>query len=55
MKDDWRAEARIFPIQIREDLFVRIQNLPHDLTKAEAERICRVVMALSEGTEHDQG
>jgi hypothetical protein len=37
----------IIPIQIRPDLVVRVQGIPHDLTKAEAEKISRVVLALS--------
>lgn len=39
--------VRVFPIQIREDLVVRFQPVPFDLTKAEAEKICRIVMALA--------
>jgi hypothetical protein len=38
--------AGIFPIQIRPDLVVRIHPMPHDLTQAEADRICRVVQAM---------
>lgn len=36
----------IIPIQIRPELVVRIAHIPHDLTKTEAEKIARVVMAL---------
>jgi len=35
-----------FPIPIREDLTAQVK-VPHDLTKEEAEKICRVVMALA--------
>ena len=37
----------IMPIKIRDDLIVRIAQIPHDLTKEEAERISRVVLALA--------
>lgn len=40
-------EGAIIPIQIREDLTVRIGRIPHDLTVAEAEKIGRVVLALA--------
>lgn len=43
------VEGAIVPIQIREDLTVRIGRIPHDLTKAEAEKIGRVVLALAGG------
>lgn len=36
----------ILPIEIRPGMFVRIAPLPYDLTKAEAEKIARVVMAM---------
>lgn len=39
--------ANVFPIQIRESLVVRIQGLPFDLTKAEAERIANVIKAMA--------
>lgn len=39
----------VYPIPIRPGLIVRIANLPDDLTKAEAEKIAAVVMALAEG------
>lgn len=35
-----------FPIQIRENLVVRLHPMPHDLTRAEADKICRVVQAM---------
>lgn len=41
--------ANVFPIQIRENLVVRIHGLPFDLTKAEAERIANVVKAMAMG------
>jgi hypothetical protein len=42
-----RSPHEIFPVPIRENLVVYIQNLPLDLTPAEAERIARVVRALA--------
>jgi hypothetical protein len=45
----WEAEHGIVPVQIRPDLTVRIQGLPHDLTQAEADKIARVVLALCGG------
>jgi len=44
--EEFEARLGIVPIQIREDVTVRLARLPHDLTKAEAEKIGRVVMAL---------
>lgn len=41
------ATANVFPIQIRENLVVRIHGLPFDLTKPEAERIANVVKAMA--------
>lgn len=35
----------VTPIRIRDNLQVLIAHLPHDLTKEEAEKIKRVVMA----------
>lgn len=43
------VEGAIVPIQIREDLTVRIGRIPHDLTVAEAEKIAGVVLALAGG------
>lgn len=40
--------AEILPVPIRPDLVVFIQNLPLDLTSAEAGKICRVVEALAQ-------
>jgi hypothetical protein len=37
----------ILPIQIREDLTVQIAGIPHDMTKAEADKIARVVLAMA--------
>ncbi|EEB78951.1 hypothetical protein GPB2148_2159 [marine gamma proteobacterium HTCC2148] len=42
-----RSPHEIFPVPIRENLVVYIQNLPLDLTPAEADRIARVVRALA--------
>lgn len=39
--------ANVFPIQIRENLVIRIHGLPFDLTKSEAERIANVVKAMA--------
>jgi hypothetical protein len=38
--------VEIIPIQIREDVVVRIHGIPHDLTEEEAAKIARVVHAL---------
>jgi hypothetical protein len=35
-----------FPIQVRPDLVIRIHPMPHDLSQAEADKICRVVQAM---------
>lgn len=39
------ASGRILPIQIREDVTVYIQDLPHDLTVGECLKICNVIEA----------
>ena len=36
-----------FPIPIRPNLMVELMNLPHDLSKIEAQKICAVINALS--------
>lgn len=41
------TSVNVFPIQIRENLIVRIHGLPFDLTEAEAERIANVVKAMA--------
>lgn len=41
--------SNILPIPLRADLTVRIQGLPFDMTKAEAEKIAAVVKAMSMG------
>ena len=43
-----RSPHEVFPVPIREDLVVYIQNVPLDLTSHEAERIARVIKALAE-------
>jgi hypothetical protein len=43
----YESQSGVFPIQIREDLVVRIYPIPHDLTEAEAEKIARIVRALA--------
>jgi hypothetical protein len=47
--NEWECGV-IVPIQIREDHWVRIGRIPHDLTPAEAERIAAVVRAYASGT-----
>lgn len=42
-----RSPHDIFPIPIREDLVVYLQNVPLDLTRAEARKIAAVVQALA--------
>jgi hypothetical protein len=42
-----RPPIDILPIQIRPDLIVQIAGIPHDLTREEAEKIARVVMAMA--------
>lgn len=42
-----QATANVFPIPIRENVVVRIHNLPFDLTVAEAEKIANVVKAMA--------
>lgn len=42
-----QVSANVFPIQIRENVVVRIHGLPFDLTQAEAERIANVVKAMA--------
>lgn len=42
-----RSPHDIFPIPIREDLVVYLQNVPLDMTRAEARKIAAVVKALA--------
>jgi hypothetical protein len=44
-------QEEIIPIKIRQDLTVFIKDLPMDLSKSEAKKITRVVMAYIEGEE----
>lgn len=44
-----QATANVFPIPIRENVVVRIHNLPFDLTASEAEKIANVVKAMAMG------
>ena len=37
----------VIPVPIRPDVIVRLVDIPHDLTKAEAERIARIVIAMA--------
>ena len=48
MTNEWEHGV-IVPIKIREDYFVRIGRIPHDLTPAEAELIGRVLAAYAQG------
>jgi hypothetical protein len=41
------ASANVLPIQIRENLIVRVLGLPFDLTASEAERIANIVKAMA--------
>lgn len=41
------ATANILPIPLREDLVVRIQGLPFDLTPAEAKKLAAVISAMA--------
>ena len=43
------ATANVFPVPIRENVVVRIHNLPFDLSRAEAEKIANVVKAMAMG------
>ncbi len=40
------VEPRIIPIRIRPDLVVLVQDIPHDLTSKEAQKIASVVKAM---------
>ena len=50
MTNEWE-QGVIVPIQIREDHWVRVGFIPHDLTPHEADRIAKVVTAYAQGTE----
>ena len=41
----WYDDKPSVPIQIRPQLVVRVVNMPLDITKDEADKICRVVRA----------
>jgi hypothetical protein len=41
------GQSLVFPIPIRDGVTVKIHNLPMDLSKTEADRICAVVKALA--------
>lgn len=47
MDDFGPAAERILPIPIREGLTVYVQDIPHDLSQAEATKIANVVIALA--------
>jgi hypothetical protein len=42
-----RSPYEIFPVPIREDLVVYLQNIPLDLTQDEARKVAAVVQALA--------
>ena len=46
-----RSPHDIFPVPIREDLVVYLQNIPLDMTRQEANKIAAVVQALAVGDE----
>jgi len=48
-----RSPHDIFPVPIREDLVVYLQNVPLDMTQAEARKIAAVVQALALPEEDD--
>jgi hypothetical protein len=39
--------ANIIPIAIRQDLIIHVQGIPFDLTKAEAQRVANVILAMA--------
>ncbi|MBY3073449.1 hypothetical protein HFO71_24350 [Rhizobium laguerreae] len=41
----WFDEGNTVPVQIREDVIVNIEGIPYDITRAEANRIIRVILA----------
>jgi len=41
------ARDLILPVAIRENVVVHIQDLPHDLTPKEADKIARVITAFA--------
>lgn len=49
----WTDGLSITPIEIRRGLIVRIVGMPLDMTKAEAEKISRVVLAHATATAKD--
>jgi hypothetical protein len=46
--DPPRSPLQIFPVPIREDLVVYVQNVPLDMTEREAAKIAAVVQALAQ-------
>ena len=48
-----RSPLEIFPVPIREELVVYLQNVPLDLTRKEAEKIASVVRALANPDSED--
>lgn len=50
-----RSPHEIFPVPLREDLVVYLQNIPLDLSSREANKIAAVVLALAVPDEKNQG
>ena len=48
MVHPFEATTGVMPIRIRPDLTLRVQGIPHDLTKTEVERIVNIIMAFAE-------
>ncbi len=48
-----RSPLEIFPVPIREDLVVYVQNVPLDMTRKEADKIAAVVLALADPETED--
>jgi hypothetical protein len=51
--DPPRSPHDIFPVPIREDLVVYLQNIPLDMSRAEAAKIAAVVQALAQPQEDE--
>jgi hypothetical protein len=41
----WFDVGNTVPVQIREDVIVNIEGIPYDMTRDEANRIIRVILA----------
>ena len=49
--EQFEARQGITTIQVREDVAIRIAGLPFDLTRKEAEKIVRVILAYGDVAE----